>query len=163
MLELKAKLKIKRGAYNVQVRDRLEAPFAERNRRGTVRLASGEEAELKVPGNEILRGGDLLTASDGRVIEVVAAPEKLLHIEGARLAHLAWLLGNGHVPLQFGDTWLRMAEAPGMDEALAHFGVQVKRVEEPFEPEVMAHAHDHEHGHHHDHDHHGHDHDHHHH
>ena len=160
MLELKAKLKIKRGAYNVQVKDRLEGPFAERNRRGTVRLASGEEAELKVPGNEILRGGDLVTASDGRVVEVVAAPEKLLHIEGPRLAHLAWLLGNGHVPLQFGDTWLRMAEAPGMDEALAHFGVQVKRVEEPFEPEVMAHGHDHghDHDHDHDHDHHGHDH-----
>ena len=157
MLELKAKLKIKRGAYNVQVRDRLEGAFAERNRRGTVRLASGEEAELKVAANEVVRGGDLLTASDGRVIEVVATPEKLLHIEGPRLAHLAWLLGNGHVPLQFGDTWLRMAEAPGIDEALAHFGVQVRRVEEPFEPEVMAHGHDHDHDHDHHHDH-GHDH-----
>ena len=162
MLEVKAKLKIKRGAYNLQVKGRLEASFAERNRQGTVRLASGEEVALKLPPGETLRGGDLVTASDGRVIEVVAAPEKLLHIEGPRLAHLAWLLGNGHVPLQFGDTWLRMADAPGMDEALAHFGVQVRRVEEPFEPEVMAHAHDHSHDHHHDHDHdHGHDHHHH--
>jgi len=153
MLEVKAKLKIKRGAYNLQVKGRLEAPFADRNREGRVRLASGEEVELKLPRGEILRGGDLVTASDGRVIEVVAAPEKLLHVEGPRLAHLAWLLGNGHVPLQFGDTWLRMAEAPGMDEALAHFGVHVRRVEEAFEPEVMAHAHEHDHGHDHDHDH----------
>ena len=164
MVEVKAKLKIRRGAYKLDVKGQLALPFAARSGNGqAVRLTSGEEVMLRLPRGEVLRGGDLVTASDGRVIEVVAAPEKLLHVEGARLAHLAWLLGNGHVPLQFGDTWLRMAEAPGMDEALAHFGAQVRKVEEPFEPEVLAHDHEHgDHDHDHDHDH-GHGHDHHHH
>ena len=160
MVEVKAKLKIKRGAYKVDVKGQLALPFADRQGgEGKVRLVSGEEVALKLPRGEVLRGGDLVTASDGRVLEVIALPEKLLHIEGQRLAHIAWLLGNGHVPLQFGESYLRMAEAPGMEEALTQFGLRVTKLEAPFEPEVMAGAHDHQHAHDHDHPHgHGHDH-----
>ena len=56
-----------------------------------------------LPRGEVLRGGDLVLASDGRVIEVLAQPEKLLHIESAQLAQVAYHLGNRHVPVQVGE------------------------------------------------------------
>ena len=165
MVEVTAKLKIRRSAYKVDVKGQLVLPFeVRRNAQQAVRLASGEEVQLKLPAGEVLRGGDLVTASDGRVIEVVAAPEKLLHVAGAALPRVAYILGNGHVPVQFGDGFMRLADAPQLEEALRQHGLEVSRVEEPFEPEVVGgHAqHDHGHGHHHDHDHHDHGHGHHH-
>ena len=44
---------------------------------------SGEDVALMLPRGEILRGGDKLQAVDGRVIEVIAAPEQVLHVECA--------------------------------------------------------------------------------
>ena len=68
------------------------------------RLDIGEEVALILPRGEVLRGGDRCAATDGRVVEVVAAPEKLLHIECApTLARVAYHLGNRHVPVQVGD------------------------------------------------------------
>ena len=163
MIEVTAKLKIRRSAYKVEVKGQLVLPFEiRRHARQAARLASGEEVQLKLPPGEVLRGGDLVTASDGRVIEVVAAPEKLLHVAGAALPRVAYILGNGHVPVQFGDGFMRVADAEQLDEALRQHGLEVSRVEEPFEPEVVGgHAH-HEEAHDHDHDHHDHGHHHHH-
>lgn len=168
MVELTAKLKIRRSAYKVDVKGQLVLPFeARRNGRQAARLASGEEVQLKLPPGEVLRGGDLVTASDGRVIEVIAAPEKLLHVAGAALPRVAYILGNGHVPVQFGDGFMRLPDADQLDEALRQHGLEVSRIEEPFEPEVVGghahHDHGHAHDHHHDHDHHDHGHGHHHH
>src|SRR6185503_13841263 len=99
MLEIKSKLKIPRSAYKVEVRGQLKLPFEARQKsRLKTKLASGEDVGLMLPRGEILRGGDLVTASDGRVIEVVAEAEKLLHIEGGEQAKLAYHLGNRHVP-----------------------------------------------------------------
>jgi urease accessory protein len=133
-----------------------------------------------LPRGEVLRGGDLVTASDGRVIEVLAAPEQLLHVECAGatdLAKAAYHLGNRHVPVQVGDGFLRLAADHVLEEMLKKLGAKVSHVEAPFEPEAGAYAgghhqhdemghggkiHDHQHDHGHDHDHkheHGHDHD----
>ena len=169
MVEVTAKLKIRRGAYKVDVKGQLVLPFAARRngQQAAVKLQSGEAVVLKLPPGEVLRGGDLVTASDGRVIEVIAAPEKLLHVAGAALPRIAYILGNGHVPVQFGDGFMRLPDADELEEALRQHGLEVSRVEEPFEPEVVGgHAHpDHgnEHRHDHDHDHHDHGHGHHHH
>jgi len=161
MLEIKSKLKTRAAAYKLEVKDRLELAFAERSARGAlVRLASGADVKLMLPAGEVLRGGDLVTASDGRVIEIVAAREKLLHVEGGALAKVAYLLGNHHVPTQIGDGFLRVPADPGLEAALPQLGLRVSHVEEPFEPEPVG---GHDHGHEHDHDHdHGHDHGHHH-
>jgi len=73
MVEIKAKLKIPRGAYRLEVKGRLELPFDARQKsRLRTHLASGEEVALMLPRGDILRGGDLVVASDGRVVEVVA-------------------------------------------------------------------------------------------
>ena len=163
MVEVTAKLKIRRNAYKVDIKGQLVLPFeARRNAQHVAKLQSGEEVALKLPPGEVLRGGDLVTASDGRVIEVVAAPEKLLHVVGAALPRIAYILGNGHTPVEFGDGFMRVADIGGLDEALHQHGLDVSRVEEPFEPDVVGGGHEH-HDHGHDHPHHDHDHDHHHH
>ena len=161
MVEIKAKLKIARSAYKLEVKGRLELPFAARRQaRLETKLASGEAVALNLPRGEVLRGGDLVTASDGRVLEVIALPEKLVqaaYADAARLARMAWQLGSAHVPAEIGDGYLRVAADAALAEKLRKSGAALTEVEAPFEPEVeagAAHAHGHEHDHHHhDHDH----------
>lgn len=167
MVEIKAKLKIPRAAYKLEVKGQLRLPFESRQKsRLKTRLVSGEEVALVLPRGEILRGGDLVTASDGRVIEVVAEPERLLHIESDSLARLAYHLGNRHVPVQVGEGFLRIAADHVLEEMVKKLGGKVSEVEAPFEPEAGAyagghHQHDemghggkiHDHGHDHDHNH----------
>jgi len=177
MIEIKAKLRIPRTAYKLEVKGQLKLPFDSRQKsRLRAKLVSGEEVALLLPRGEVLRGGDLVTASDGRVIEVVAEAEKLLHIESDSLPKVAYHLGNRHVPVQVEEGFLRIAEDHVLEEMLKKLGAKVSRVEAPFEPEAGAYAgghhqhdemghggkihdhhHDHEHGEHCDHDH-GHDH-----
>ena len=185
MLEIKSKLKIPRNAYAVQVKGALRLPFEQRQKsRLHAHLESGEEVALMLPRGEILRGGDLVTASDGRVIEVVAEVEKLLHVEcesPQALARAAYHLGNRHVPVEVGAKYVRINYDHVLEEMLKGLGAKVSAIESPFEPEAGAYGaghqhaemghggkihefgepHDHEHGHdhHHDHDH-DHDHDH---
>src|SRR4030095_13826923 len=98
---------------SVIAKDRLQLPFDQRQKsRLRAQLTSGEEVALSLPRGEVLRGGDLLLASDGRVVEVIALPERLLHVEcdsPQALARAAYHLGNRHVPVQVGDDWLRLA------------------------------------------------------
>ena len=141
MVEIKAKLKIPRSAYKLDVKGQLKLPFEQRQKsRLKTKLVSGEEVALLLPRGEILRGGDLVTASDGRVIEVVAEPEKLLHIESAALAKLAYHLGNRHVPVQVGEGFLRIAADHVLEEMVKKLGAKVSAVEAPFEPEAGAYA-----------------------
>lgn len=171
MVEIKAKLKIARAAYKVEVKGQLRLPFGSRSGgRLHATLVSGEEVALALPRGEVLRGGDLVTASDGRVFEVIAASESLLHAQcanAAELAKAAYLLGSRHVPVQVGDGFLRLAAGHGLEETLNRLGAKVTHVDAPFEPEAgahggghqggHAHVHDeersHDHGHDHDHDH----------
>jgi urease accessory protein len=170
MIEIKAKLKIPRAAYQLEVEGQLKLPFDLRQKsRLRTKLVSGEEVALMMPRGEVLRGGDLVTASDGRVIEVLAEPEKLLHVESESLPKVAYHLGNRHVPVQVGEGFLRIAEDHVLEEMLRKLGAKVSRVEAPFEPEAGAYAggqqhqhdemghggkiHDHHHDHDHDHDH----------
>lgn len=146
MVEIKAKLKIPRSAYKLDVKGQLKLPFEQRQKsRLKTELVSGEEVALVLPRGEILRGGDLVTASDGRVIEVVAEPERLLHIESQSLAKLAYHLGNRHVPVQVGEGFLRIAADHVLEEMVKKLGAKVKEVEAPFEPEAGAYAGGHQH------------------
>jgi len=172
MIEIKSKLKIPRSAYRVEVKGQLKLPFELRQKsRLRTKLVSGEEVGLMLPRGEVLRGGDLVTASDGRVIEIVSEEEQLLHIEAGdsrELAKAAYHLGNRHVPVEVGDGFLRIAADHVLEEMVKKLGARVSRVEAPFEPEAGAYAgghhqhdemghggkiHDHHHEHEHDHDH----------
>jgi len=136
MIEIRSRVKQKAPAQA-----RVELPFDLRSRsRLRARLDTGEYAALILPRGEILRGGDLLAAADGRVVEVVALPERLLHIEADDLARIAYHLGNRHVPVQVGEGFLRIAEDPVLAGMLARLGAAVTPVLAPFEPEAGAYA-----------------------
>jgi urease accessory protein len=118
---------------------RVSLAFEYRQRsRQRAKLDSGEEIGMVLPRGEILRGGDRVLACDGRVFEVVSAPERLLHIEAPSLARIAWHLGNRHVPVQVGEGFLRIAEDGVLEEMLRGLGARVTRVQAPFEPEGGA-------------------------
>ena len=143
MIEITEKLK----ASGKKASGQLELPFELRQRsRLRTRLVSGEEVALAMPRGEVLRGGDLVSTSDGRVIEVLGAPEKLLHVTCRtpdELARAAYHLGNRHVPVQVGAGFLRLAADHVLAEMLKRMGAQVAEVEAPFEPEAGAYGHEH--------------------
>lgn len=136
--------------------DELILPFERRQRsRLRVTLASGGDAALMVERGTVLRGGDLLRASDGRVIRVVAADEPTLRVTAANateLARAAYHLGNRHVPLQVGDGWLRLEQDHVLQDMLIGLGASVTAEQAPFEPEAGAYGGGHRHGHGHDED-----------
>jgi urease accessory protein len=116
-----------------------------------------------------LRGGDALVLEDGRLVEVVAAPEPLLEIRGSDPQHLvriAWHLGNRHLPTQLMAKALRIRRDHVIADMVRGLGGRVVEIEAPFDPEGGAyapaqagHGHHHDHGHAHGHGHgHGHDH-----
>ena len=155
MIEIRKKLKVKPGAYQIKAKGRLEMTFEQRSKsRSKATLVGGEEVVLHLPRGEVLRGGDMVVASDGRIIEVHALPEKLLHItcdSPSALAKAAYHLGNRHVAVQVGEGWLAIAGDHVLEDMLHGLGAKVRSVTAAFEPEPgayagEAHSHD-EHGH----------------
>ena len=117
---------------------KLVLPFEERQKsRLRARLESGEEVAILRPRGSVLRGGDVVW-SGGTKFEVVAAPEKLLHIESDSLARVAYHLGNRHVLVQVGEGFLRIAEDHVLEAMLLGLGARVTHIEAPFEPEAGA-------------------------
>ena len=146
MVEIRARLPVRPHAeYAVRVHGRLVLPFDRRQKsRQRAVLDSGEEVAVALARGEVLRGGDLVVASDGRVIEVVAQPEQVLHVQcdsPERLARAAYHLGNRHVPVQVGEGWLRLAADHVLEQMLAGLGARLTTLEAPFEPEAGAYAH----------------------
>lgn len=135
--------------------DSIVLPFGLRCRsRFRTRLASGEEVGVVLARGQVLRGGDLLLAGDGRVVRVLAAPELVtsLHADHPNLlARAAFHLGNRHVALQIGDGWLRYLHDHVLDEMARGMGLRVRVEEAAFEPEVGAYHSDHSHSHSHSH------------
>ena len=112
------------------------------------KLASGEEVGLFLPRGTILRGGDKLQAKDGRVVEVVAAPEALVEARCAsafELARTAYHLGNRHVAVQVCEGALRIQQDHVLEHMLAGLGAQLTHLDAPFEPEAGAYAPGHHH------------------
>ena len=125
--------------------ERLALPFELRQKsRLRARLASGEEVGLMLARGTVMRGGDVVTTTDGREVEIVAAKEKLLHIESDQIARVAYHLGNRHVPVQIGDGFVRIAEDHVLEELAKQLGARVSHVEAPFEPEAGAYGHRHD-------------------
>jgi urease accessory protein len=150
--------------------DTVVLDFDDRHRRRMAMTGTrGLEFLLDLENAVALRGGDALVLDDGRLVEVVAAPEPLVEIRGADPHHLirvAWHLGNRHLPTQIMPKGLRIRRDHVIEAMVQGLGARVIEIEAPFDPEGGAYAsaaHDHTHDdhaqHHHAHDHHaGHDH-----
>lgn len=125
---------------------KLALPFEQRQKsRLRARAESGEEVALSLPRGRILRGGDLVAAADGRLVEILAQPEKLMHVQGAELARLAYHLGNRHVPVEIGNGYLRLAPDHVLEEMLKGLGAKLSFIEAAFEPEGGAYGGGHRH------------------
>jgi urease accessory protein len=168
------------GHWHEAAADTVVLGFDDRHRRRMAMTATrGLAFLLDLAEAVALRGGDALVLEDGRLVEVVAAPEPLVEIRGGDPQHLvrvAWHLGNRHLPTQIVGRGLRIRRDHVIEEMVRGLGARLIEIEAPFDPEGGAYAgqqhghaashghahHDHAHGHgHHDHGHdHGHDHDH---
>src|SRR5882724_9846352 len=154
--------------------DTVVLDFDDRHRRRMAMTGTrGLEFLLDLENAVALRGGDALVLDDGRLIEVVAAPEPLIEIRGAdphHLVRLAWHLGNRHLPTQIMAKGLRIRRDHVIEAMVKGLGARVIEIDAPFDPEGGAyagggHAHlresldgRHHHDEHCDHDHHHHDH-----
>jgi urease accessory protein len=155
MIQIRARLPMKPHEQYARPGGELLLPFDLRQKsRQRARLVSGEEVAIELPRGQVLRGGDWVIASDGRAIEVVAAVEKVLHVEcdsPQALARAAYHLGNRHVPVQVGDGWLRIAADHVLARMLEGLGARLTPMDAAFEPEAGAygahHRHDNESGH----------------
>ncbi|MDA9466637.1 urease accessory protein UreE [Bradyrhizobium sp. CCBAU 53415] len=145
--------------------DTVVLDFDDRHRRRMAMTGTrGLEFLLDLENAVALRGGDALVLEDGRLVEVVAAPEPLLEIRGRDPHHLirvGWHLGNRHLPTQIMAKALRIRRDHVIEAMVKGLGARVIEIEAPFDPEGGAyadagHAH-HDHGHYHN-DHHPHDH-----
>src|SRR5258707_10201755 len=138
--------------------DTVVLDFDDRHRRRMAMVGTrGLEFLLDLENATALRGGDALVLEDGRLIEVVAAPEPLLEIRGTDPLHLvrvAWHLGNRHLPTQIMPKGLRIRRDHVSEAMVQGLGARIIEIEAPFDPEggayAAAHAHvedDHAHGH----------------
>ena len=127
----------------------LTLPFGDRQRsRLRTQLDSGEDVGLMLPRGRVLRDGDCLRASDGRIIEVRAALETVstAYSDDAQLlARAAYHLGNRHMPLQVGSGWLRYRHDHVLDEMVKGLGLAVQTEQASFEPESGAYHGGHQH------------------
>lgn len=119
----------------------LVLPFELRTKSRLRTSIAGEDAGLFLERGTVLRGGDLLLAEDGRVIEIIAATERVSTVratESGNLARAAYHLGNRHVALQVGDGWLRYQHDHVLDDMVRGLGFAITIDDAPFEPESGA-------------------------
>ena len=136
-------------------------------RRMAMTSDNGIEFLLDLPEARLLRHGDGLILTDGRVIEVAAAPEDLYEVRGRDARHLlalAWQIGNRHLAAQIGQDCILIRRDHVIGDMLRGLGATVGEISAPFDPEGGAyggahsghhhhHAHGHGHGHEHGHEH----------
>jgi urease accessory protein len=133
--------------------------------------SQGRTLGVFLPRGSVVRGGDVLVAEDGSLIQVKAAPQPVLvvrhctdHGSPFDLLRAAYHLGNRHVALELQPDHLKLEPDHVLADMLRQMHLIVSEEQAAFEPEGGAyaegghrhgHAHGDDHGHHHEH-HHGH-------
>ena len=120
----------------------------------------GRELGIFLPRGTVVRGGDVLVADDGSLIQVIAAPQAVLRITACTehgtpfdLTRAAYHLGNRHVPIELQPDHLKIEPDHVLAGMLQRMGLEVRSAGLPFEPEAGAYHGGHGHGHGHDHGH----------
>ena len=124
--------------------DTVVLDFDDRHRRRMAMTGTrGLEFLLDLENAVALRGGDALVLDDGRLIEVVAAPEPLVEIrckDPEHLVRVAWHLGNRHLPTQITARGLRIRRDHVIEAMVKGLGARIIEIEAPFDPEGGAYA-----------------------
>jgi len=128
--------------------DRLTLTHDQRRvRRKLLTLPKGEEVMVDFPDAVTLEHFGGLLLEDGRIVEVVAAPEPLYEItarSGEHLSQLAWHIGNRHMSAQIEKKRILVPRDHIARAMLIGLGAEVREVVEAFSPERGAY---HEHAH----------------
>ena len=132
----------KRAAAPATPELQIVLPFDLRTKsRLRARAVSGEDIGIFLERGTVLRGGDLLEADDGRIVQVIAADEDVSTVHSTdlqQLARVSYHLGNRHVALQIGPTWVRYLHDHVLDDMVRGLGLEVIVEQAPFEPEAGA-------------------------
>ncbi len=108
----------------------------------------GEDLHLDLPRGTILRDGDRLTDPAASIVVTIRAKPELVYTVTATSAHhltrLAYHLGNRHVAIEIGQTYLRLQPDPVLRAMLLQLKADINEDVLPFSPEVGAyHGHAH--------------------
>jgi urease accessory protein len=145
-----------------KVADTVTLDHEGRNRRRVaLRGDGGLDFLLDLDRATALNDGDAVRLEDGRLIQVRAAPQRLLEVRAEnplRLLRVAYHVGNRHAPAEITADALYVEEDHVLAEMVRGQGCTATAVMRPFQPERGAYEHEcgHDHGHHHDHHHHDH-------
>lgn len=153
------------GHWSAAAADHITLDYDARHRRRWYYTADqGTAFLLDLPRAMVLGHGDALQLSDGRLVEVLAAPETLVEVtakDTAAMIRLAWHIGNRHLPAELHPHAIRLRDDHVINAMLEGLGATVIRIQAPFTPEGGAYSgQGHGHGHHDAHDHHDHAHEH---
>ena len=137
--------------------------------------SQGRRLGVFLPRGTVVRGGDVLVAEDGSLIQVQAAPQPVLVVRACAehgspfdLLRAAYHLGNRHVALELQPDHLKLEPDHVLADMLRQQHLIVSATDAAFEPEAGAYAagghahahgpadgaaqgHSHDHGHDHDH------------
>jgi urease accessory protein len=109
--------------------------------------SQGRVLGVFLPRGTVVRGGDVLVAEDGSLIQVQAAPQPLLvvrpcptHGSPFDLLRAAYHLGNRHVQLQLTPDHLKLEPDHVLADLLRQMHLIVTEAKEAFEPEGGAYA-----------------------
>lgn len=106
-------------------------------------LHNGQDIGVDLPRTGVLRGGAYIATETGEVLQIQAAPEKLLCVtahEPFDLLKASYHLGNRHVPLMLTPTALYLEPDYVLADMVRGLGLNVDEVMHPFEPESGAYA-----------------------
>jgi urease accessory protein len=117
--------------------------------------SSGRSLGVFLQRGQVVRGGDVLVAEDGSLVQVLAAPQPVLVITACQahgspfdLTRAAYHLGNRHVPIELRSDRLLIEPDHVLADMLRAMHLIVNETQGPFEPESGAYAHGgHSHGH----------------
>ena len=119
--------------------------------------SQGRSLGIFLSRGTVVRGGDVLVAEDGSLVQVIAAPQPVLvitpcptHGSAFDLTRAAYPLGNRHVPIELKPDHLKIEPDHVLADLLRAMHLTVVEATVAFEPEGGAystggHGHDHAH------------------
>ncbi len=119
--------------------------------------SQGRSLGIFLSRGTVVRGGDVLVAEDGSLVQVIAAPQPVLvitpcptHGSAFDLTRAAYHLGNRHVPIELKPDHLKIEPDHVLADLLRAMHLTVVEATVAFEPEGGAystggHGHDHAH------------------
>jgi urease accessory protein len=115
----------------------LTLPSDQRRLRRKVLAVKGEDVLVDFAEPVTLEHFGGLLLEDGRIVEIVAAPEPLLEVTprgSEHLAQIAWHIGNRHMAAQIEKKRILVPRDHVAKAMLAGLGAEVREVTEPFLP-----------------------------